>query len=110
MNNSFFTLCSQQSDNKNDIYQCCLQTCQAHSKAPHMCFSMCAQIFPLIKDRCAFEQECWRDGFYNKKCLEAKAPIIRDCCMERCQRSSRRRRFTNDELDCDRYCSDYNIR
>jgi len=107
MNNNFFTLCSRNSTNKNDVYQCCLQTCQTHSKAPHMCFSMCAQIFPLIKDRCAFEQDCWRDGFFNKKCLDAKAGIIRECCMERCQNTSRRKTYTPEELNCDQYCSQY---
>lgn len=86
-----------------------MQTCQSQSKAPHICFSMCAQVFPMIKDRCAFEQECWRDGYYNKKCLEAKAPEIQKCCVEKCQTNTRLNKYTENTLDCERYCSEYRI-
>lgn len=112
MNNSFFTICTQYSKNKNDIYNCCIETCRSQSKTPNICYSTCAQIFPLIKDRCAFEQECWRDGYYNKKCLEAKSREIQNCCVERCERRKRTNPYvdTNDLYDCNRYCSDYTLR
>ena len=109
MNNSFFTLCGPYSTNKNDLYNCCINSCKSQSTAPHMCFATCAQVFPMIKDRCAFEQECWRDGFFNKKCIEAKSKEIQECCVEKCQSNTRLNRFTPNVLDCDRYCSEYQL-
>jgi len=109
MNNDFFSLCRTPQSSLTDTYQCCLQTCTAHSDQSHACYSMCAQLFPVIKDRCALEHECWRDGFYNKKCLEAKAPEIKACCLKRCN-EYRVNPYSYTTLDCDRYCSDYNLR
>jgi len=66
----------------------------------------------MIKDRCAFEQECWRDGYYNKACLEAKKKDIQNCCVERCERQKRVNPYvdTTDLYDCTKYCSDYTLR
>ncbi len=116
MNNTFFTSCqnpkhtNQLYNEKTDVYTCCVNSCRDSSERPHMCYATCAQLFPVIKDRCAFEQECWRDGFFNKVCLEAKASIIQECCKERCERSARARQYTTEQLDCDQYCKQYNIR
>lgn len=109
MMNDFFALCRDSTKSLNDTYQCCLDTCTSKSAFPSTCYSMCAQLFPVIKDRCALENECWRDGFYNKKCIEAKAPQIKECCMQQCQ-TRRRNPYSFTVLDCDRYCSDYSLR
>jgi len=110
--NQFFTLCAPNGitpENRNETYACCLNTCTTQSSAPHLCYSMCAQVFPMMKDRCAFEAECWRDGFYNKKCLDANADRIHQCCVKRCQ-DFPSTPYPYDRLDCERYCSDYNLR
>lgn len=108
--NHFFTLCRPSFDaNLADTYKCCLETCTAQSEQPHVCYSMCAQMFPNIKDRCAFEHECWRDGFYNIKCLQAKSKEIKECCVDKCQQY-RQNPFSYTLLDCNRYCSDYELR
>jgi hypothetical protein len=106
MPNDFFSLCRRGNVNKVDTYNCCIETCTSNSTQPYACYSMCAQLFPIIKDRCALENECWRDGFYNKKCLEAKAPQIQKCCVDRCN-ASQANLYSYTKLDCERYCSEY---
>jgi len=108
--NDFFSLCRpQQGESLNDAYKCCIDMCTRNSPHPYGCYSMCAQMFAVIKDGCAFENECWRDGFYNKKCLDAKSPEIKACCMKRCQ-EYRTNPYSYTIMDCDRYCSDYSLR
>lgn len=108
--NDFFSLCRpQDGESLNDAYKCCIDTCTRNSPQPYGCYSMCAQMFAVIKDQCAFEHECWRDGFYNKKCLEAKAPEIKACCIKRCQ-EYRTNPYSYTVMDCDRYCSDYSLK
>ncbi len=112
MNNHFFSLCDTDAPQRksfNDMYSCCVGTCTARSAFPHLCYSMCAQVFPMMKERCAFEEQCWRDGFYNKKCLEAKAEKIHQCCVNRCE-DYQRNPQAYDRMDCQRYCSDYTLR
>jgi hypothetical protein len=110
MNNHFFTLC-ESSDNsdsgKAETYNCCIRTCTSGSSDPKLCYPMCAQIFPLIKDQCAFESNCWKDGVYNPQCLTSNKQQIQKCCIRECK-SYRYTRFP-EHLDCDAYCSDYSI-
>lgn len=109
MDNNFFTLCQKTTINLADTYNCCIETCTQNNPNPHGCYAMCAQVFPNIKDRCALKNECWRDGFYNKKCLEAKETEIKQCCLNACK-ETRKNPYSYTVLDCERYCSDYSLR
>jgi len=106
MNNNFFTLC-ESSDNKVETYNCCLNTCLQSSTEPKLCYPMCAQIFPIIKEKCAFEFNCWNEGKYDNFCLKQNSKNIQDCCIDKCKKLS----FNKypDFIDCDVYCSDYSL-
>jgi len=106
MNNHFFTLCDS-TGNKVDTYNCCIRVCTSQSKEPKLCYPMCAQVFPMIKDKCAFESNCWKDGMYNPECIESKQQQIKNCCLRECKSYD----YTKlpEKLDCDAYCSDYSL-
>lgn len=106
MFNNFFTLC-ENSDNKVETYNCCIQTCTKYSTNKSMCYPMCAQVFPMIKDRCAFNADCWKNGRYDPFCMEINKTEIKECCKRECKNYS----YTlyPDVLDCDLYCSDYTV-
>ena len=84
MQNNFFSICESRypyqettalkNSSKIDTYSCCLNQCLKYSTEPPLCHSMCAQIFPSVKDRCAFKMKCWDEqiGKFNQNCLKTK--------------------------------------
>lgn len=107
MFNNFFTLC-ESSDNKVETYNCCIKTCTTNSSNPSMCYPMCAQVFPMIKDQCAFKFDCWKDGHYNPYCMKINEKGIKECCLRDCEQYSYS--LYPETLDCESYCSDYTIK
>jgi hypothetical protein len=112
--NSFFSICqknpgTQKESTKTEIYKCCLQTCLRHSSEADVCYPMCAQIFPGIKDQCALEEKCWNDnnGEFRKECVKSRYDSIRSCCLKKCER--KHNRFTKLEFDCESYCATYQL-
>lgn len=101
MFNNFFTL-SETSDEKMDTYDNCIRICTKSSKEPKMCYPMCAQIFPIIKEKCAFEQGCWKDGVYDSYCLKMNKQNLLECCHLQCSN-------TREISNCDLYCSEYDV-
>jgi hypothetical protein len=112
MNNNFFSICNLNNsieDDKNKIYDCCIETCTSQSSEPDMCYSLCATVFPpIIKDYCVFEQNCWKEGFYDKKCIEKNKDKIKNCCLRDCN-NFKYNKNSYSSLDCEKYCSRYQV-
>ena len=112
MNNNFFSICDLQDeieDNKNKIYECCINTCTTQSTQPYECYDFCATVYPpIIKDFCVFEKNCWKEGFFDKECMEKNKDKIKDCCMRDCNRFKYNKNSYS-SLDCMNYCSYYKV-
>lgn len=113
MFNNFFSICNLNGSNgvedKNKIYECCMDTCKKNSTEPKMCYSLCSLIYPpIVKDMCVFEKDCWKEGFFDKKCMEDNNNKISKCCTNSCEEYKIKKRQFYD-LDCDKYCDDYSV-
>jgi hypothetical protein len=107
MNNHFFSVCETTPNaTQNEKYHCCIRTCTSQSQQPNVCYPMCAQVFPLIKDFCAFKENCWNNGFYDPKCIRSRQREIHQCCLNECGQY-KYNSYSSDQMDCDQYCSEY---
>ena len=112
--NTFFSICqnnqeTQKESTKVEVYNCCIDTCTKNSATPDICYSMCAQIFPGIKDQCALEHKCWNDknGEFQKDCLRTQREPIQQCCKKKCE--FKHNRFSKFDFDCTTYCAQYQL-
>lgn len=110
MQNNFFSVCDMGNKNdKNKIYECCVNTCTKYSSDPNICYTFCATAYPpIIKELCVFKENCWKEGLYDKECIEKNKSDIISCCLRDCN-NFKTNRNSFESLDCDKYCSNYKI-
>lgn len=109
MNNTFYTACDKtNSGNKTSTYNCCINTCLINSQKQELCFPLCSQIFPIVKNRCAFKYNCWVDGTFDNSCINQNRKQIYQCCMEDCGKyKNNKDSYYN--FDCKKYCNEFNV-
>lgn len=102
--NNYFTLCSLNSKDPIDIYNCCIKQCDNNS----ICETNCSRVFSsdfIPKKQCALKEGCWENGWVEE-CIQKNQHSIVRCCEEECKLNP----FIDGKLvDCKKYCSTYRL-